>query len=432
MAKTFIKDTVVDEVLTEAARYDIKENGGTAYKSDMQIVLTTPVAVAGTDINAALLNKLEIGVDTLDDALVTYTTGGTSTAFTLTTPQASALATLEHWRVKFNATAGATPTLNRDNKGAKSLKQYDSTGAKIACSATTIISGMITDVVYDGVDYVVMDALPSGGAKAAGTDIDTGTDDVKYVTAKALNDSHNIVDVAPGTSGNIPTSNGTDWTSIANDGWVPVAWANPTRTGNQTFTVDVDVSGVVGQSTKLKYTDTTTKYQQILSAVWNSGTGKTTITTYATTDYVFAGNPSAIYFSNAEGPFGFPQWQNFTSTPGGFSGASNIISSKFNIIGKKCTNVITYTLGAGGACSGSVTFTSSTPCAASFPIVTCWLQDYGTNTFAGLAALSVSTITIYAINTAGTYMSVTALSSTIPYTWAVNDFVSILITFDIA
>lgn len=51
--------------------------------------------------------------------------------------------------------------------------------------------------------------------KATGAEIDTGTDDVKFVTAKALNDSHNIVDVAPGTSGNIPQSNGTDWVSQA-------------------------------------------------------------------------------------------------------------------------------------------------------------------------------------------------------------------------
>ncbi len=55
--------------------------------------------------------------------------------------------------------------------------------------------------------------IPAALTKATGTDIDTGTDDAKYVTAKALADSHNIPDVAPGTSGNIVTSNGTDWIS---------------------------------------------------------------------------------------------------------------------------------------------------------------------------------------------------------------------------
>jgi len=88
-----------------------------------------------------------------------YTTGGTSTAYTLTTlATAMALTTNERWAVKFNATAGATPTLNRDSKGAKALKYYDAAGAKQACGATTIIANMIYDVVYDGTDYVVMGA----------------------------------------------------------------------------------------------------------------------------------------------------------------------------------------------------------------------------------------------------------------------------------
>jgi hypothetical protein len=51
--------------------------------------------------------------------------------------------------------------------------------------------------------------------KAAGSDIDTGTNDAKFVTAKAINDSHNTPLVAPGTSGNVMTSDGTDWTSAA-------------------------------------------------------------------------------------------------------------------------------------------------------------------------------------------------------------------------
>lgn len=54
--------------------------------------------------------------------------------------------------------------------------------------------------------------------KAAGTDLDTGTDDAKFATAKAINDSHNVPSVAPGTSGNVMTSDGTDWTSSAATG----------------------------------------------------------------------------------------------------------------------------------------------------------------------------------------------------------------------
>ena len=54
--------------------------------------------------------------------------------------------------------------------------------------------------------------------KATGAEADTGTDDDKFLTAKAAKDSHNIPSVAPSTSGNVLTSNGTDWTSAAPTG----------------------------------------------------------------------------------------------------------------------------------------------------------------------------------------------------------------------
>lgn len=172
MTKTYTKNTWTDEVLGGAERYDIKEGGGTAFKSNMQIGLVTPVAVAGTPVNAARMNNLENGVDTLDDALNVYTTGGTSTAYTLTTPQASALSTGEFWRVKFHTAAGTTPTLNRDSKGAKSLKYY-SAGSKVAVTSTIIYAGMVCDVYYDGTDYVLLNSVLRLDELAAPTDVTT-------------------------------------------------------------------------------------------------------------------------------------------------------------------------------------------------------------------------------------------------------------------
>jgi len=51
--------------------------------------------------------------------------------------------------------------------------------------------------------------------KASGAELDTGTNDDKFATAKAIKDAHNVPSVAPSTSGNVLTSNGTDWTSAA-------------------------------------------------------------------------------------------------------------------------------------------------------------------------------------------------------------------------
>ncbi len=49
--------------------------------------------------------------------------------------------------------------------------------------------------------------------KATGAEVDTGTDDAKFTTAKALKDSKNVPSVVPSTDGNVLTSDGTDWVS---------------------------------------------------------------------------------------------------------------------------------------------------------------------------------------------------------------------------
>lgn len=52
-------------------------------------------------------------------------------------------------------------------------------------------------------------------AKASSAEVAAGTDDDKFVTAKAIKDSVNIPNVAPGSSGNVLKSDGTNWTSAA-------------------------------------------------------------------------------------------------------------------------------------------------------------------------------------------------------------------------
>jgi hypothetical protein len=175
MAKIYTSNTWTDETLTGAVRYDILEDDDTPISENVQINLATSVAVAGSDVDADKMNNIEAGIDALDDLLSNYvepiyTTGGTSTAFTITTVKALALATGEFFKVKWNATAGATPTLNRDAKGAKALKYFNSAGSKTTCTSAQIISGMISRIYYDGTDYLVLDIPPV----AALTDGDKG------------------------------------------------------------------------------------------------------------------------------------------------------------------------------------------------------------------------------------------------------------------
>ena len=62
------------------------------------------------------------------------------------------------------------------------------------------------------------DTLYSTAVKASGIELDTGTDDAKFATAKAIKDAKNVPSVAPGAVGNVLTSDGTDWTSAAGVG----------------------------------------------------------------------------------------------------------------------------------------------------------------------------------------------------------------------
>ena len=105
-----------------------------------------------------LLGVGDVTAQILRDQLFTaYTTAGSSGAYTLTTTY-GALVTGERFRAKFNTAGPATGvnTLNRDGLGAKALKRYNTTGAKIDANIT---ADLLTDIEYDGTDYVVLTPL---------------------------------------------------------------------------------------------------------------------------------------------------------------------------------------------------------------------------------------------------------------------------------
>jgi hypothetical protein len=234
--------------------------------------------------------------------------------------------------------------------------------------------------------------------------------------------THTASDAHIASTANPHTTTAAQVAAIPNDGWISVSWSTPTRTSASVFTVAVDVTGIIAPAYKLKFTDTTTKYAVVKSVTY--GAGVSTITIFINTDYTIVGNPSAISWSNIEEPFGWPDYFAYTPTTGGITMGNGTLVSKYKINGKTIIGYIYFTMGSTSAITGGVTFTA--PVANTHLIIpTCWLQDSGTNTFAGLTALSSSTFNVYAINAAGTYMSVSALSSTVPYTWAVNDFISI-------
>lgn len=101
------------------------------------------------------------------------TTGGTSSAFTLTPSAApAAYAEDQEFDVEFHTASTGTPTLNVSGLGAKSLKYRGPTGTLVTCG-TLIPSGWRSKVTYDGTDLIVREmpqsAYNSASTPAAGT-----------------------------------------------------------------------------------------------------------------------------------------------------------------------------------------------------------------------------------------------------------------------
>lgn len=160
--------------------------------------------------------------------LTAFTTAGTAPAFTLTpSPAIAAYAANQRFRVKFNAAAAVSGTLNVSGQGAKNLKQYDANGVKVAA---IIASGQLADVEYDGTDMVVLDPLPtawvgtSGSAKNLAASA-VGTNAIVAITADEITVVNTAgqyqVLKAVSVSANLATNglNGLDTGSMAINTW---------------------------------------------------------------------------------------------------------------------------------------------------------------------------------------------------------------------
>lgn len=98
-----------------------------------------------------------------------FTSAGVAPNFKLEpSPALAVYAAGQRFRVKFSAAVSGSATLNVSGLGAKSIKQYDSAGNKVA---PVIVANQLADVEYDGVDWVILDPLPAAlPANVAKTD----------------------------------------------------------------------------------------------------------------------------------------------------------------------------------------------------------------------------------------------------------------------
>jgi hypothetical protein len=95
-----------------------------------------------------------------------FTTGGTSSAFTLTpSPAISANAANQMFFVKLNAAPTGSPTLAVSGQPALGFKYYDSNGVKQFITSTVAPINWQSEVFNDGVDWVMMTTVPIATSK---------------------------------------------------------------------------------------------------------------------------------------------------------------------------------------------------------------------------------------------------------------------------
>ena len=155
--------------LNVGRRVKIPVSGNTSYgtitASAFGAVTTVTINTAGSvglDSSIDALSSFEIGLLSGSNQSVPYplasfeyTTAGSSGAYTLATICLGTLTTGERIRVKFHTAGPSTgiSTLNRDSLGAKALKRYTPAGAKVDAPIT---ANLLTDIEYDGTDFVVL------------------------------------------------------------------------------------------------------------------------------------------------------------------------------------------------------------------------------------------------------------------------------------
>lgn len=172
---------------------------------------------APSTVNDAMRGIMAATAKWRDDLSGNLVTGGTSTAYTLTTNQVfTSLTDGIYVRCRMSATNGATPTLNVDGLGAKSIASIYGT----AVPTGALLSGGVYDFVYDSTDdkWIVTGIVSLAGATgtlpianggtgattaaAAATALGLGTGDSPQFTAVNIGNASDTT-LARASAGNL-------------------------------------------------------------------------------------------------------------------------------------------------------------------------------------------------------------------------------------
>ncbi len=215
------------------------------------------------------------------------------------------------------------------------------------------------------------------------------------------------------------------------DGW-QLESATWTRTGNHTFTVSGDVTATYRKGTKVRYKDGGS-YEYGVIASSSHAAGTTTVNLIVTTDYAMAAATiTDKYLSYVETPEGFPQWFSWTTTFTNITVGDGTLTCKWKAGARQLFFEIDLIFGSTSAVAGDVSLTppatlsETQSSGARPPLGLITILDAGTAVFYGsLNMLSTTSLAIKVYNAAGTYLTQSNLSSTVPMTWVATDCLNI-------
>lgn len=179
--------------------------------------------------------------------------------------------------------------------------------------------------------------ISSGKLEVVGYNIETNQQVVSTVATGTAPFTPSSTTMCP--SLNSDQVDGYEGTDLAK-GWIPESgtW---TRVTDNTFTISGDLTSRYGVGTKLRWVQNSITRWAYVSAdsTYASGTGLTTVTLYAGSDYVLTSGYaiSATYYSYADAPNGFPDWFAYPVTWTGFSADPTVVMNIFRISGRMVT-----------------------------------------------------------------------------------------------
>lgn len=135
-------------------------------------------------------------------------------------------------------------------------------------------------------------------------------------------------------------------------GWTPSddTWTYASATS---FTVSGDVASQYQSGTRVKFSQSGTKYGVVKSSSYSSGT--TTVTLFGNTDYSIANaSITSPSYSYQDSPQGYPGWFNYTPTLSGITVGNGEVVGKFNVQSRSLIAVnIIFDAGSTSSYSGN-------------------------------------------------------------------------------